>query len=89
MDGPDDLRDHMKRKHGEFWKEEKNEKSEESGKIEGERNIVGSGLAREQFLHADQGEDAGREDGGQGEAEASDDVPEGDCVRHVRRGFKV
>ena len=33
MDGPDDLRDHMKRKHGEFWKEEKNEKSEESGKI--------------------------------------------------------
>ena len=34
--------------------------------------MVGSGLAREQCLHADQGEDAGREDGGQGEAEASD-----------------
>ena len=36
------------------------------------RGMVGPGLAREQCLHADQGEDAGREDGGQGEAEASD-----------------
>ena len=38
MDGPDDLKDHMKRKHGEFRKEGKNEESEESGKIEDERN---------------------------------------------------
>ena len=38
--------------------------------------MVGPGLAREQCLHADQGE-------------ADDYVPEGECVRHVRKGFEV
>ena len=38
MDGSDNLKDHMKRKHGELWKEGKNEEREESGKIEEERN---------------------------------------------------
>ena len=55
MDGPDSLKDHMKRNMGNFVRKERKRKGRKAERSR-KRGRVGSGLAREQCLHAGQGE---------------------------------
>ena len=55
MDGSDDLKDHMKRNMGNFVRKERMRKGRKAERSR-RRGRVGSGLAREQCLHAGQGE---------------------------------